>query len=89
MASRCKRFINKTLISSLKSAIKSILQTASASIDRSTYSSSSSSRFSLPTRPISPPLSRFSFSRFSIQISLCIFIYAIVHNFVFRVNPKP
>ncbi|XP_028055192.1 uncharacterized protein LOC114259384 [Camellia sinensis] len=86
MASRRNRFINKTLISYLKSAIKSNLQTASASIDRS--ASSSSSRFSLPTRPTSPPLSRFSLSRFSIQIVLCILIYAIVHNFVFRVNSK-
>ncbi|KAL7163664.1 hypothetical protein ACSBR2_039726 [Camellia fascicularis] len=86
MASRCNRFINKTLISYLKFAIKSNLQTAFASIDRS--ASSFSSRFSLATRPTSPPLSRFSLSRFSIQISLCIFIYAIVHNFVFRVNPK-
>ncbi|KAI8004867.1 hypothetical protein LOK49_LG08G00918 [Camellia lanceoleosa] len=62
MASRCNRFINKTLISYLKSTIKSNLQTACASIDRS---ASSSSRFSLPTRPTSPPLSRFSLSRCS------------------------
>ncbi|KAF5935605.1 protein NUCLEAR FUSION DEFECTIVE 6, chloroplastic/mitochondrial-like isoform X3 [Camellia sinensis] len=55
MASRCNRFINRTSISSLKSAIKTNLQTASAS--------SSSSRFPLPTRSTSLPLPRFSLSR--------------------------
>ncbi|THG18681.1 hypothetical protein TEA_022490 [Camellia sinensis var. sinensis] len=50
-AERCNRFINRTSISSLKSAIKSNLQTASVSIDRPV--SSSSSWFSLPTRTTS------------------------------------
>ncbi|XP_052210645.1 protein NONRESPONDING TO OXYLIPINS 2, mitochondrial isoform X6 [Diospyros lotus] len=35
MASRCSRFINRSSMSSLKSAIKSTIGTASGSIDRS------------------------------------------------------
>ncbi|XP_057513166.1 protein NONRESPONDING TO OXYLIPINS 2, mitochondrial-like isoform X1 [Actinidia eriantha] len=61
MASKCNRFINRASLSSLKSAIKSNLRTASASVDGS--ATSSSSRFSLPTRSTSSPLRRFSLSR--------------------------
>ncbi|XP_057510872.1 protein NONRESPONDING TO OXYLIPINS 2, mitochondrial isoform X2 [Actinidia eriantha] len=46
---------------SLKSATKSNLRTASASIDQS--ATSSSSKFSLPTRSSSSPLRRFSVYR--------------------------
>ncbi|XP_059657563.1 protein NONRESPONDING TO OXYLIPINS 2, mitochondrial-like isoform X2 [Cornus florida] len=61
MASKCSRLVNRSSISSLKSAIKSNIRTASPSIDRS--ATSSSSRFALPTRSTSSPLRRFSLSR--------------------------
>ncbi|XP_052210641.1 protein NONRESPONDING TO OXYLIPINS 2, mitochondrial isoform X2 [Diospyros lotus] len=54
MASRCSRFINRSSMSSLKSAIKSTIGTASGSIDRS-----ATPRFSLPVRSTSSPLRRF------------------------------
>ncbi|KAL6979751.1 hypothetical protein U1Q18_021406 [Sarracenia purpurea var. burkii] len=58
MASKCNRFINRTSVSSLKSAIKSTFRTAS-----NPTATSSSSSFPLPTRSTSSPLRRFSLSR--------------------------
>ncbi|PSS11538.1 Ribosome biogenesis protein [Actinidia chinensis var. chinensis] len=79
MASRCNRFINRTSISSLKSAIKSNLRTASASIDQS--ATSSSSKFSLPARSSSSPLRRFSLSRSPSELG-CVQSLFPLHNAV-------
>ncbi|KAA8521369.1 hypothetical protein F0562_012069 [Nyssa sinensis] len=66
MASKYKRFINRTSIASLKSAIKSNLRTGSASVERSTTSSFST--FPLHSRSTSSPLRRFSLSRSPVEL---------------------
>ncbi|XP_047342002.1 protein NONRESPONDING TO OXYLIPINS 2, mitochondrial-like isoform X2 [Impatiens glandulifera] len=61
MASSCSRFFSRASISSVRSAIKSNIQTASSPLHSS--ASASSSRFSIPSRSNSNPLRRLSLSR--------------------------